>query len=122
MLKPTIFREYDIRGVADVELPDAGIQALGQAFGTYLQRHAGPHITLGRDTRLSSRRLRDALIRGLKASGCRITDLGIVPATIPPSSTASRLSAASPPSTATPSSRFAACSKPATSLRARDPN
>ena len=61
MLKPTIFREYDIRGVADAELLDADIEQLGRAFGTYLQRHAGKRINLGRDTRLSSPRLRDAL-------------------------------------------------------------
>ena len=71
MLKPTIFREYDIRGIADrhpdVELTDSGVELLGRAFGTYLQRHAGPKINLGRDTRLSSPRLRDALMRGLKA-------------------------------------------------------
>ena len=36
-------------------------------------------INLGRDTRLSSPRLRDALMRGLKASGCHVTDLGVVP-------------------------------------------
>jgi phosphomannomutase / phosphoglucomutase len=37
VLKPTIFREYDIRGVADVELLSADIEILGQAFGTYLR-------------------------------------------------------------------------------------
>ncbi len=79
MLNPTIFREYDIRGIAASELHDAGIELLGQAFGTYFQRHSGKHITLGRDTRLSSPRLRDALLRGLKASGCHVTDLGVVP-------------------------------------------
>jgi phosphomannomutase / phosphoglucomutase len=79
MLKPTVFREYDIRGVADQEFPDGGIEGLGQAFGTYLQRHAGGMITLGRDTRLSSTRLRNALIRGLVASGCQVTDIGVVP-------------------------------------------
>jgi phosphomannomutase/phosphoglucomutase len=79
MLKTTIFREYDIRGVADVELLSDDIALLGQAFGTYLQRHSGKKINLGRDTRLSSPRLRDALIRGLKASGCAVTDLGVVP-------------------------------------------
>src|SRR5580692_1827197 len=52
MLKPTIFREYDIRGIADEELTDSGIESLGQAFGTYLQRHSGRNLTLGRDTRL----------------------------------------------------------------------
>jgi phosphomannomutase/phosphoglucomutase len=79
MLKPTIFREYDIRGVADVELQSAGVEQLGRAFGTYLQRNAGKRINLGRDTRLSSPRLRDALMRGLKASGCEVTDIGVVP-------------------------------------------
>ena len=38
MLKPTIFREYDIRGEADRELPDADVETLGRAIGTYLQR------------------------------------------------------------------------------------
>jgi phosphomannomutase/phosphoglucomutase len=79
MLKPTIFREYDIRGIADAELPSDGITMLGQALGTYLRRHGGPNLCLGRDTRLSSPRLRDALMSGLKASGCRVTDIGVLP-------------------------------------------
>ena len=79
MLKSTIFREYDIRGVADAELTSQGVAALGQALGTYLRRHAGPNLCLGRDTRLSSPRLRDALMSGLKASGCRVTDIGVQP-------------------------------------------
>ena len=79
MFKPTIFREYDIRGAADVELLDDDVEQLGRAFGTYLQRHQGKRISLGRDTRLSSPRLRDALMRGLKASGCDVIDIGVVP-------------------------------------------
>jgi phosphomannomutase/phosphoglucomutase len=79
MFKPTIFREYDIRGSADVELLDPDVAQLGRAFGTYLRRHAGKRIALGRDTRLSSPRLRDALMGGLKASGCDVIDIGVVP-------------------------------------------
>ena len=79
MLKSTIFREYDIRGIADVELLSPDVEALGRAFGTYLLRHGGPKINLGRDVRLSSPRLRDALMRGLIASGCEVTDVGVVP-------------------------------------------
>src|SRR5678810_844716 len=79
MLKPTMFREYDIRGIAETELPDAGVLDLGRAIGTYLQRHNGKNINLGRDCRLSSDRLRDALIEGLKVSGCQVTDIGVVP-------------------------------------------
>ncbi len=79
MLKPTIFREYDIRGVADTELLSPGITELGQAVGTLLQQRGGNLVNLGRDCRLSSPRLRDAFCAGLKASGCHVTDLGVVP-------------------------------------------
>jgi phosphomannomutase / phosphoglucomutase len=79
MLKSTIFREYDIRGIADVELASEDVEVLGQAFGTYLQRHGGRNISLCRDTRLSSPRLHDALLRGLVTSGCHVTDIGIAP-------------------------------------------
>jgi len=79
MLIPTIFREYDIRGIADKELLDADIENLGRAIGTYLDRHSGRNVTLGCDTRLSSPRLKSAMARGLVASGCEVTDIGVVP-------------------------------------------
>jgi phosphomannomutase/phosphoglucomutase len=79
MLKPTIFREYDIRGVAETELSSPDIADLGRALGTLLQRKSGRTINLGRDCRLSSPRLRDALLEGLVASGCQVTDIGVVP-------------------------------------------
>src|SRR5438874_9775610 len=78
-LKSTIFREYDIRGIADTELPDAGIRTLGQAIGTWLIRRKSRKVSLARDCRLSSDRLHDALLAGLLAAGCDVTDLGIVP-------------------------------------------
>ena len=79
MLKSTIFREYDIRGVAESELQSEDIVQLGRGLGTYLQRQSGRSINLGRDCRLSSSRLRDALCEGLIASGCHVTDIGTVP-------------------------------------------
>jgi phosphomannomutase/phosphoglucomutase len=79
MLKQTIFREYDIRGVADVDLPSEGVRLLGRALGTYLQRHAGPRVALGRDVRLSGDRLHAALLQGLLESGCHVIDVGRVP-------------------------------------------
>src|SRR5579862_7281071 len=79
MLNPTIFREYDIRGIADTELLSPDIVDLGRALGTLLQRKSGKRINLGRDCRLSSTRLRDALKGGLLSSGCDVTDIGVVP-------------------------------------------
>ena len=79
MLKATIFREYDIRGVADTELLSSDVVDLGRGLGTLLQRKSGSSITLGRDCRLSSPRLRDALLEGLIDSGCEVTDIGVVP-------------------------------------------
>jgi len=79
MLSPHIFREYDIRGIADEQLSSPGVETLGQAFGTYLQRHGGKRISLGRDTRLSGPRLHEALLKGLVKSGCDVVDIGVVP-------------------------------------------
>ena len=79
MLNPDIFREYDIRGEADLELTDLDVEVVGRAIGTYLRRHDGDRVNLGRDCRLSSPRLRDALVCGLKSAGCRVSDLGVVP-------------------------------------------
>ena len=79
MLKSTIFREYDIRGIADVELLNPDIEILGQAIGTYLQRRVGKKLNVGRDVRVSSDRLRDAIVKGLMSSGCDVTDVGTVP-------------------------------------------
>src|SRR5580700_2273304 len=79
MLKPTIFREYDIRGVAETELASPDVVELGQALGTLLQRKSGRRVNLACDCRLSSPRLHDALLEGLVKSGCEVTDLGVAP-------------------------------------------
>lgn len=78
-LSRTIFREYDIRGIADEQLLSPDIEILGQALGTYLIRESGRNISLGRDTRLSSPRLHDALLKGLMRAGCHVSDIGVVP-------------------------------------------
>jgi phosphomannomutase/phosphoglucomutase len=79
MLEQNIFREYDIRGIADRDMPTEGIVGLGRALGTYLRRQGAPKVNVGRDVRLSGQRLRDALVEGLLAAGCQVTDLGVVP-------------------------------------------
>src|SRR5512136_2905777 len=76
---PEIFREYDIRGIADRDLIDPVIEMLGKAFAAFL-RSAGVHtVAVGYDARLSSPRLRDALTRGLTAAQADVIDLGMCP-------------------------------------------
>ncbi|MET0341752.1 MAG: phosphomannomutase/phosphoglucomutase [Polyangiales bacterium] len=79
MLPAHIFREYDIRGVAERDMPDAQVADLGRALGTYLVRKDLRRIALGRDCRLSSPRLHDALRAGLLETGIQIVEIGVVP-------------------------------------------
>jgi phosphomannomutase / phosphoglucomutase len=79
MLKPTIFREYDIRGVAESELLSDDIEQLGKGLGTFLRRNSGKRIALACDVRLSSPRLKEAIAKGLLATGCDVVDVGTVP-------------------------------------------
>ena len=80
MLNPSIFRENDIRGVAESELLSPDIEMLGRGLGTYLRRRSGgTKINVGRDCRLSSERLRDALVKGMLDIGADVTDIGVVP-------------------------------------------
>lgn len=74
-----IFREYDIRGIADHDLVDTVIELLGSAFAEYLRPLGVTTVTIGYDARLSSPRLRDALGRGLTASGLDVVDIGLCP-------------------------------------------
>jgi len=72
-----IFREYDIRGIADRDLTDEVILNIGKAYGTYLRRQKKITVALGRDCRVSSPRIHDALVKGILSTGLNITDLGL---------------------------------------------
>ncbi len=74
-----IFREYDIRGIADRDLAFPISISLGQAVGTYLKRGGRSRITLARDCRLSSERLASEVGRGLQMAGLEVIDVGVVP-------------------------------------------
>ncbi|MBI3976831.1 MAG: phosphomannomutase/phosphoglucomutase [Chloroflexi bacterium] len=79
VINPHIFREYDIRGIADRDLTDDLIVKIGRAFGTFLQREgAGRTLAVGRDNRLSSLRIQRALMEGLLSAGCDVLDVGEV--------------------------------------------
>ncbi|MCA9600431.1 MAG: phosphomannomutase, partial [Myxococcales bacterium] len=76
---PHIFREYDIRGVAERDMPDEFVRNLGRAIGTLELRMGHRKLALGRDCRLSSPRLHAALKEGLLDAGVDLVDIGVVP-------------------------------------------
>lgn len=73
-----IFREYDIRGKANVDLTNEMVKAIGKAFGSYVTDKGYSNVVVGRDNRLSSDRIRKALIEGLISTGCHVVDIGLV--------------------------------------------
>ncbi len=82
MIPAHIFREYDVRGIADRDMPDALVLDFGRALGTFLARRGARRISVGRDCRLSSTRLWTALREGLLESGLALVELGVVPTPI----------------------------------------
>jgi phosphomannomutase/phosphoglucomutase len=59
-VNPQIFREYDIRGIADRDLTDETVRAVGRAFAETMREKGKHRIAVGRDVRLSSPRIRTA--------------------------------------------------------------
>ena len=79
MINPEIFREYDIRGIAELDLTSPLIEALGRAFAASISLQGITTVTVGYDARTSSPRLCDAIVRGLSSSGMDVTIIGLCP-------------------------------------------
>ena len=78
-MNPTIFRAYDIRGIADVDLTDDVVEQIGRAYGTTLRRKGARTVSVGRDVRLTSERIQKALVRGILSTGLDVVDVGTLP-------------------------------------------
>ncbi|NTW37287.1 MAG: phosphomannomutase, partial [Syntrophobacteraceae bacterium] len=78
-MNPKVFREYDIRGIVDVDIRDEDVVLLGKAFGTYMSDQGKRFVAVGRDCRLSSERYRQLLTEGMLATGMDVVDLGMCP-------------------------------------------
>ena len=74
-----IFRAYDIRGVVENALTPDAVQQIGQAFATEALVQGQKTVVIGRDGRLSSPELAQRLSEGLRAGGCDVIDIGMVP-------------------------------------------
>jgi phosphomannomutase len=78
-LHPSILREYDIRGVLDETLSVADAEAVGRAFGSIVAKDGGTSVCVGRDGRLSSPELEQALVEGLASTGLEVRRIGLGP-------------------------------------------
>src|SRR5262245_19328423 len=81
----SIFREYDIRGVAEVDFDARFAHDLGRAYAAYLADAGHPDAAparrggVGRDGRLTSDGYAGALRQGLRSAGIDVVDLGTCP-------------------------------------------
>jgi phosphomannomutase / phosphoglucomutase len=77
-MNPSVFREYDIRGVAESDFPDAFVADLGRSVAAQFLDTGARRITLGRDCRLSSPRIHATFKRELLTAGLEVVDVGVV--------------------------------------------
>ncbi|MEM4256971.1 MAG: phosphomannomutase/phosphoglucomutase [Candidatus Diapherotrites archaeon] len=71
-----IFREYDIRGIADKELTNEVVEKIGKAYGTIIKKKGGKEIIVGNDNRTSSKRITKKLIEGIISTGVNVIKIG----------------------------------------------
>ena len=70
----SVFKAYDIRGIAGTELDSEFSERLGRAVATHLDAEC---VSLVRDIRDSSPDYHEAFVRGLLSTGADVIDLGI---------------------------------------------
>ena len=78
---PSLFREYDIRGIIGDTLFADDATFIGKSYGSKVVTTFGPgaKVAVGRDGRLSSPDMHKALCEGLLSVGCNVVDIGIGP-------------------------------------------
>jgi len=78
MIKDSIFRAYDIRGIYPSDINEEVAKVIGRSYGTFIGGE-GRKVAVGRDVRLSSPSLSSSLIAGIVETGVDVIDLGLVP-------------------------------------------
>ncbi|HEV7126133.1 MAG TPA: phosphomannomutase/phosphoglucomutase [Ktedonobacterales bacterium] len=73
-VNPDVFAAYDVRGVYPSELNDETAYLIGRALVQFLRV---PQVAIGRDMRVSSPALAQALMRGITEQGADAVELGL---------------------------------------------
>jgi phosphomannomutase len=75
VLDPKVFKAYDVRGLYQAELDEDGAYAIGRA---YVEQFSPSTIAIGRDMRVSSPSMAEAVRRGAADAGADVLDIGMV--------------------------------------------
>lgn len=78
-IRPEAIRAYDIRGLAGRDIDRSGAYALGLSYASAARRAGLSRVGVGRDGRLSSASLEQALVWGLMDGGLRVERIGLGP-------------------------------------------
>ena len=79
-LNKSVFREYDIRGIADADFKGDFPYKLGRAFALYIIKNKqGDNIAVSGDVRPSTTRLKEQFIKGVISAGLNVVDIGMLP-------------------------------------------
>ena len=96
-VNPSIFRVYDIRGVAGEKFEQKALDeyekwygkfpgititpevavALGKAYGTRIRKRGGKNFIIGHEERQYGDELKKLFIEGARSTGCNVTDAGV---------------------------------------------
>ncbi|WP_239496110.1 phosphomannomutase/phosphoglucomutase [Salinicola peritrichatus] len=79
VIPASIFRAYDIRGIVGDTLTEESVEWIGRAIGSEAAARGQQCVIVARDGRHSGPALQAALVRGLRASGRDVIDIGRVP-------------------------------------------
>jgi phosphomannomutase len=74
-LDPKVFKAYDVRGLYPGELDEEGAYAIGRA---YVEQFEPKTIVVGRDMRVTSPAMAEAVIRGAGDGGAAVKDVGMI--------------------------------------------
>lgn len=79
MNEEAVFKRYDVRGKYPEEIDESFAEKMGKAVGTFAVRNYNPQIVVAKDTKRSSEKLKQALIKGILSTGCEVLDAGTGP-------------------------------------------
>ena len=94
---PNIFREYDIRGIAGTKFSKKALaeyelwygkfpgititpqiaEAIGNVYGMLIRKRGGRNVIVGHEIRPYGEELKLQFIKGVRSSGCNVTDAGV---------------------------------------------